>query len=373
MTRLANTTVLMTTDTLGGVWTYATSLASSLAALGADVHLVSMGPRPRPDQREMLSDSAVRLIESDLALEWQDPDAANIVHARDFLGSVEERIKPDIIHLNSFREATLNWHAPVVVVAHSCVNSWGIACKDSDWLAEPKWRHYSMLVEAGLGRADAWVAPTRAFGTIMRKLYHPHARGIVIHNGLASSRESTDPKKPLIFAAGRMWDAAKNLAVLAAAGQDLDWPIFVAGTAASSAGHLVGGIELLGELSHAELRQRLRRAAIFASPARYEPFGLSVLEAAIAGCALVLSDIPSFRELWSGAAEFVPPDDAHRLRAALGELCADSRKRKRLQLAATQRARRYSMRQMTDAYARLYRSLIRPRLVRKDHILEAHP
>ncbi len=34
-------------------------------------------------------------------------------------------------------------------------------------------------------------------------------------------------------------------------------------------------------------------------PARYEPFGLSVLEAALSGCALVLGDIPSLRE--SGA------------------------------------------------------------------------
>lgn len=373
MIRLANTRVLMTTDTLGGVWTYATSLASSLAALGAEVYLVSMGPRPRPDQREMLPDSAVRLIESDLALEWQDPDAADIIHTRDFFASLEERVRPDIIHLNSFREATLDWHVPVVVVAHSCVNSWGIACNDSDWLSEPKWRRYSMLVEAGLDRADAWVAPTHAFGDVMSKHYHPRARGKVIHNGLASSSESPDPKKRFIFAAGRMWDAAKNLATLAAAGQDLDWPVFVAGTAASSAGHLAGGIELLGELSHAELRQRVRRAAIFASPARYEPFGLSVLEAAIGGCALVLSDIPTFRELWNGAAEFVQPDDVERLRAVLGELCADSHKRERLQLAAIKRARRYSTRQMTDAYARLYRSLIPSHFPQKEHILETHP
>ena len=44
---------------------------------------------------------------------------------------------------------------------------------------------------------------------------------------------------------------------------------------------------------------------IFVSVSRYEPFGLAVLEAAHAGCALVLSDIPTFRELWQGAASFV--------------------------------------------------------------------
>ncbi len=46
-------------------------------------------------------------------------------------------------------------------------------------------------------------------------------------------------------------------------------------------------------------------ATVFASMARYEPFGLAVLEAAQAGMRLVLSDIPTFRELWDGAAIFV--------------------------------------------------------------------
>ena len=47
--------------------------------------------------------------------------------------------------------------------------------------------------------------------------------------------------------------------------------------------------------------------------ALYEPFGLAVLEAAQAGCALVLSDIPTFRELWDGAALFVAAATTPRL------------------------------------------------------------
>ena len=47
----------------------------------------------------------------------------------------------------------------------------------------------------------------------------------------------------------------------------------------------------LGVLAPAELRRKLERAAIFAAPALYEPFGLGILEAAAAGCALVLGDI----------------------------------------------------------------------------------
>jgi glycosyltransferase involved in cell wall biosynthesis len=372
MNRLANIRIIMTADTVGGIWTYATGLAASLAASGAEVHLVTMGPKPRPDQREMLAISPVRLIESDLALEWQDPEAADLVHARDFLASLECRIRPDIIHLNSYREANFDWQAPVVIGAHSCVNSWGMACDDSAWLSEPRWQQYTALVAAALDRADAWVAPTQAFGDVMSDLYRPRSRPITIRNGLIPSTAASGPKKCFILAAGRMWDAAKNLTLLTEAGKDLDWPVFVAGTAARSVGKLDSGIELLGELSHSELRTRMQRAAIFVSPARYEPFGLSVLEAADAGCALVLADIPTFRELWNGAALFVPANDADCLRAALSRLCTDGVARTRLQVAASRRAQRYSMLQMTEAYARLYRSLLPPRGQRRRNTLEAH-
>jgi glycosyltransferase involved in cell wall biosynthesis len=179
----------------------------------------------------------------------------------------------------------------------------------------------------------------------------------VIRNGAPCTGASKPAEGRLILAAGRMWDAAKNLSLLAAAATDLDWPVFVAGTTAKCAGKLASGIELLGELSHPTLAARMQRAAIFVSPARYEPFGLSVLEAAGAGCALVLSDIRSFRELWNGAALFVAPDDAEALRAALTDLCGDTARLARLQRAALGRAKRYSIRQMSEAYARLYRAL----------------
>ena len=357
MRRLSNIKILMTADAVGGVWTYSAGLASALVASGAQVHLVTMGPRPRANQRDMLA-ASVHLIESDLALEWQDPEGNDLAHAREYLGAMERKINPDIIHLNSYREATFDWIAPVIAVAHSCVNSWGAACNDREFLSEPRWRHYTDLVARGLDCADKWVSPTSALGDTMGELYRPRTQPAVIHNGASPPASAPAEKDRSILAAGRMWDAAKNLSLLVEAAKDLKWPVLIAGAAAESAVNAADGIELLGELSHAELTAHMRRAAIFTSPARYEPFGLAVLEAANAGCALVLSDIPSFRELWEGAALFVRPDDAAGLRAALADLASDTDKRARLQHAALERARRYSMRQMTAAYRRLYRSLL---------------
>ena len=81
----------------------------------------------------------------------------------------------------------------------------------------------------------------------------------------------------------------------------------------------------------------------------YEPFGLAVLEAAQAGCALVLSDIPTFRELWDGAAMFVPPGRRRRLAAPLEPSCAPDRPLPRSGQAARERAGRYSLARMARA------------------------
>jgi glycosyltransferase involved in cell wall biosynthesis len=115
---------------------------------------------------------------------------------------------------------------------------------------------------------------------------------------------------------------------------------------------------MLGELSRAELLALMRRAAIFAAPARYEPFGLAVLEAAAAGCALVLSDIASFRELWDGAALFVDPGDPTALLGALDRLCRDAALRQQLQRRAARRARRYSISAMANGYRRAYEDVL---------------
>ena len=96
---------------------------------------------------------------------------------------------------------------------------------------------------------------------------------------------------------------------------------------------------------------------IFAAPAVYEPFGLSVLEAAACGGALVLGDIPSLRELWQGAALFVAPRDQDALSDALQRLARDHQLRAKMRRAALMRARRYSLDAMVEAYRALHRAM----------------
>jgi glycosyltransferase involved in cell wall biosynthesis len=350
--------ILMTTDAVGGVWVQATTLARALCRRNYEVVLVTLGPAPRSDQLDALQDvPGLRLEMTDLELEWMDPEGADFARAMTQLKAVSRRVEPDLVHVNGYREAQADWSAPVVVGAHSCVGSWWRACRPGEQPDE-RWLPYTAKVREGLALTDDWVSPTAAFRDEIQRLYNPPTRGRVIWNGLPLSSAKAK-KEPFILAAGRMWDEAKNIPALAAAAPGLPWPVRVAGPLRSSGAEVqsIPGVELLGELPRDDLLTQMQRAAIFVSPALYEPFGLTVLEAAASGCALVLSDIPTFHELWDDAAVFVDPRKPADLHAALDALARDDGRRATLQRRAAARAKRYALQTMADEYSSLYETL----------------
>jgi glycosyltransferase involved in cell wall biosynthesis len=105
------------------------------------------------------------------------------------------------------------------------------------------------------------------------------------------------------------------------------------------------------------VRRVFAQSRIFASAALYEPFGLTVLEAAQAGCALVLSDIPTFRELWDGAALFAPARDPSAFAETIQALLDDQDRADQLAQAAAERARRYSVAAMVRGVLDVYGAL----------------
>jgi glycosyltransferase involved in cell wall biosynthesis len=117
-------------------------------------------------------------------------------------------------------------------------------------------------------------------------------------------------------------------------------------------------VRALGRLTPDAIREWYARAAIYALPARYEPFGLSVLEAARSGCALVLGDIRSLRENWDGAALFVPPDNRRSLASAIRTLIEDEPERRRVAAVAKARSAAFTTTRMADAYLRVYAGMV---------------
>lgn len=67
--------------------------------------------------------------------------------------------------------------------------------------------------------------------------------------------------------------------------------------ATARAAGVLGRVDFAGRLTEADLAYRFRTASVFVSMSRMEAFGLTVLEAAAAGTAVVCSDIPAYREM----------------------------------------------------------------------------
>lgn len=338
--------VLMTTDNVGGVWTYCLQLVATLSSEGDDVIVAVVG-NPSTAEIEALEASGAYAWEAeDYPLEWMPDPWIGVDAAGDWLLALATEHQVDVVHLNSFAHAALDWRRPVVVVAHSDVATWWRAVHQED--PPPEWDLYRTAVLSGLRAASAVVAPTHALLRELKSCYRFETRSAVIHNGLAGVPRAGGEKEPLLVSVGRVWDEAKNLELAAAASSDLPWPFVVVGDGQ------IPGVNCLGRLEPAEVQRVLGRAAIFVAPAVYEPFGLAALEAARAGCALVLGDIPSLREVWGEAAVHVPPRDPEAVRAAVKDLLGDTNRLGELQSAAAERSLQYTAEGMGEQYRQLY-------------------
>lgn len=351
--------VLMTTDTVGGVWAHSLELARGLAQLGVQTDLAVFGGYPSPAaRREAREIPGLLLHESEFRLPWMKDPWVEVARGGAWLLELCERIHPDVVHLSEPVFAALPWRVPTVVVGHSCMLSWWEAVYKKE--APRDWSRYRQAMIEGLAAAGVVVAPTGAMLGQLRRHYGIGA-GRVIPNGRDSMLFEPKKKEPVIFTAGRLWDEGKNVSTLDQAARDLPWPVYAAGDLTSPDAETIRPpqhLHLLGRVETIEVAAWMGRSSIYALPARYEPFGLTVLEAALAGCALVLGDIPSLREQWAGAACFASPDDPNAFRWMLDTLISDEGRRHALAHGARARALLQSPVRMAAAYRSLYVELL---------------
>lgn len=360
--------VLLTADLVGGVWDFCRVLTSELARAGQRVTLLAFGV-PTPSQRAEAAAVGAELIDAPLKLEWMQDSAEDVDAARALTAGLVRDLRPDILHVNQFAPARLDLDVPIVLTAHSDVLSWlkWTERGGKNGPAPFAWSHYAALVRQGVRSADAAIAVSRFMADEIAELYDFGRELSVIHNGWPTRAGSPRPlakRERLTVLAGRAWDSAKNLELAARAAGDRDPGRIVH---AGDRHHPESGrprelpppIVALGRVSQAELGQYLDAARVYLAPARYEPFGLLPLQAALAGCPLLLSDIPTFRELWSGAALFFRSDDAKDLRAQWTRLLDDDGLAAELATRARRRAEeRYAAARMAGAYLDVYRELL---------------
>lgn len=350
----------MTADTIGGVWTYALELCRSLAAYDIEVHLATMGRALSESQWEEAEEIAnLRIYESEFRLEWMDNPWEDVEAAGQWLLSLENQINPDIIHLNNYAHGNLPWTTPVVVVAHSCVLSWWEAVKKE--AAPTAWNEYRERVKAGLQAANVVVAISHSYGQVLRRLYGPFKSEVIVYNGCKASDFRSVVKKNAAFAMGRIWDEAKNLRLLEKIAGKSRYPIAIAGDQRHPVNQKTLDLQhvtLPGQLSRQEVKTALAESLIYILPAKYEPFGLSALEAAFSGCLLVLADIPTLREIWQDSALYFNPENPDSLLNQLQWIHEHPDRRKELVMKSTRRAAYFSSERMGKNYVNIYQSLM---------------
>ncbi len=343
--------VLMTADAVGGVWQYSLELAG---ALGAEVALAVLGPAPDADQRAAAQAAGVRLVETGLPLDWLSDGPQPVLAAGEAIARLARDMGADLVHLNAPALAVARFDRPVVAVNHGCLGTWWDAARGG--AVDPALAWLPDLVGQGLRAADRVVAPTRAYAEATARRYGLPVTPLAVHNGRTPMPLPDAQPFHGALTVGRLWDEAKDSATLDAAAALLDAPFVAVGATRAPHGATVAPAHLqaTGPLPPGTIAHWLARRPVFVSAARFEPFGLAVLEAAQAGCPLVLSDIPTFRELWDGAATFVTPGDTAGFAQAIAAALADPAQG----ASARQRAALYTPAAMAAQMGDIYRDAL---------------
>lgn len=361
--------VLMTADAVGGVWTYALDLARAAAEEGVRTTLVVLGPRPAPDQqRAARAIDGLRLIVAGTPLDWTAATPETLAASARPLEWIAAQTRPDVVHLNSpALAAHARFAAPVVGICHSCLGTWWAAVRGGEPPEDFRWR--MEVLARGYAACDRLAAPSHAFAQATAQVYG--VRPAVVLNGRHSSPPPARPPSERgrqVFSAGRLWDAGKNVVTLDSAAGRIDAPVMAAGPLAGPDGAqaVLDHARSLGRLDADAVAGGMGASPVFVSAALYEPFGLTALEAAQAGCALVLSDISTFRELWDGAAMFFPARDSRTLAKTVSALLADPSRMDDLGARAARRAERYGVHAMAQATIALWRQALGARAAARE-------
>lgn len=362
--------ILITADTVGGVWTYSKELVSGLLRQGVRVTLVSFGSLPSPGQSEWIGSLAQQERErfayfpTAFKLEWMQDSAADVETSADLLRTIIRETGPDLLHFNQFYYGALDCDVPRIVVAHSDLMSWWMAVHGQEPPPSPWMSWYRDIVARGLRQASTVVAPSQWMLGQVERYYGKPQRASVIYNG--RSLRLFNPylaKQNTIVTVGRLWDAGKNVALILR--EPMPAPVVVVGAERHPETHGRGfsaaqhkNFCLEPHKTEKQMAQILARAGVYAALSQYEPFGLAPVEAALSRCAIVASDIPTFRELWQDNALFFCSNDSGDLRRVLASLARDPDLRNQWAQRAFQHAlHNFNARRMVDEYMELYRVL----------------
>jgi len=300
--------VLITSDAVGGVSVISAELSRVLTGRGHQVE-VTVFALPR------------------FRLEWMDSGApliSDIADARTHLAAAAAQFHPDVVQCNQFAFVGAVPGVPSILSVHSDVVSWWRWVEGGSPPDTPFQRWYRRLALTALEQAAAVVTPTRAAAADLFESFGFDRQVEVIPNALNFIAPRHAGARSGAVSLGRIWDAAKQFPLIAEAAQLAGIEVAIAGDrrhpVSQSETPLPNGLRWFGCLDRAAVARLLGSRKVYVAASRYEPFGLAPLEAAHAGCALLLTDLPSLREIWGDAAIYFDRDSSSDLARNLSSL-----------------------------------------------------
>jgi len=264
----------------------------------------------------------------------------------------------DVLHVHEplipvVGPAALRAHRPVVATFHALPPAW-----------------MALAYRAGPPR---WLRGRWFKGSVLTAVSAEAARGpsslgqvAIIPNGLDIASYAPQVRKDpgrVVFL-GRD-DPRKGLAVMQEA-----WPLVLSrhpGATLTVIGadgphpdsNPVSKVEYAGRVDELNKRRLLGEASIMVAPnLGGESFGLVVVEAMAARCAVVASDIPAFRAVVGGAARLVPPGSVTDLANAVSGLLSDPSATEALGIAGLTRASEFDWSRVLPQYRACYQRAI---------------
>lgn len=346
--------VLFTIDPHGAGWMHTVTLAGALGRRGHDVLLASFGPEASPERMAAVEDSEVRLTRVEIPGPTTDPTF--IATARAALDVLVKEWNPSVVHIDRCAFGDLELDVPKILM---------IAADRTARISRGRGP-----ARRGLLGADAVVSPTRALSEEISRRFEYRRPISLIQPGI----ELGD--KPVTFGPikkaksgfmfyGRTDDKADGFDVLLEALRRAkieqghpDLSFRIGGEGARPP--LPGWLQDVGMLDADSRVSAFGKADIAVLPSRDDAFGLRSVEAGLSGCALVLTDVPSYHELWHGAAVLVPPDDPGALADTIRLLATDTRRREECQRLCRARALSgFSADRMIEEYLDVHRRIKR--------------
>lgn len=341
----------------GGVQGQVLGLARSLRALGHEVRVLGPCDGPPPDAGVTpLGRSVPTAANGSVAPLAPDPSA----QLRTIRALRDEGF--EVVHLHEpiapgpCMTATLFADAPKVGTFHAAGESAGY--RVMGWALKRLARRLDYRCAVS---PDAMALAQGAMGGDYELLFN----GVEVDR--FASGDAHPVEAPTIFFLGRH-EPRKGLGVFLEAFAELPGDIraWVGGDGPQSAElrERFGGdhrIEWLGRISDAERGARMRGCTVYCSPSvRGESFGMVLLEAMAAGCALVASDLAGHRNVVTDGvnALLAPVGDATGLAKALQRLLDDDGLRATLIAGGRRRADELSMAHLADRYVEIYEGVL---------------